>query len=556
VAINNATNNRIGGTGTAAANLISGNAGNGIDLQFATAITIQANFIGTDRTLSWAVGNGGSGIFADADSSGAIIGGGTGAGNVLSGNQGAGVDLHGSSNVVFGNFIGTEFTGTTPLGNCFGGVFLYTAASGNTIGNGLPGHGNIIAYNGGACIYPPPAGNGVQVCGPASTGNGIRFNAIYSNAGLGIDLCPLGVTTNTPGGPHVGPNNLQNFPILTSATNSLGMLRLEGDFNSTPDTTFVLDFYANKQCDPSGYGQGERHIGTGILPTDGAGNAHFIYSFPTNVTHFTNITATATDPGNNTSEFSPCQGLQVINHPPVAICKDVEVRLQGTCETTFTLAEAIAAINNGSYDPDKDPITFSLDPPPPYPAGTTIVTLTVTDDKGASSCCTATVTVVDLVPPVITCPADIVAAAAAGSCSAVVSYPAPIVTDDCPGTTVVCAPPSGSSFAVGVTPVNCVATDVSGNTAPCSFFVTVTGDAACGAAFDLSGAPGPNNGLVLTVRTAFPNLHYHVQEAASLEGTQWVELPNVVFGGQGYVLQAQVFPTGTPRFYRVIATVQ
>jgi len=109
---------------------------------------------------------------------------------------------------------------------------------------------------------------------------------------------------------------------------------------------------------------------------------------------------------------------------------------------------------------------------------------------------------------------------------------------------------------VGLTPVTCLATDVSGLTATCSFFVTVTGDLACGGAFDLSGAPGPNGGLVLTVRTAFPNLHYHVQEADSLAGAQWIELPNVVFSGQGYVLQAQVFPSGTPRFYRVIATVQ
>jgi hypothetical protein len=335
------------------------------------------------------------------------------------------------------------------------------------------------------------------------------------------------------------------------------MLRLEGDLNGTPGTTFLLDFYANQQCDPSGYGEGERHVAVGSLTTDGAGNAHFVYFFPTNVTHFTNITCTATDPGHNTSEFSPCQSLQIVNHPPVAKCRDVNVRLAGgTCETTFSLAEAIALINNGSFDPDGDPITFSLAPPPPYPAGTTTVTLTVIDDKGASNSCTASVSALDTVPPVITCPADLVQAASPGNCSAVVTYPSPTVTDDCPGVTFVCSPPSGSSFPVGVTKVNCVATDASGNTATCSLFVTVTGDVPCGGAFYMTGAAGANGSLLLTVRTAFPNLHYRAQETYNLLPAQWLELPNVFFTGQGYVLQAQIFPSGSPRFYRVISSTQ
>ena len=557
IAITNAPNNRIGGTGQGAANLISGNGVAGIDLRSSSGTIVQANFVGTDRTVSTALGNGGNGIFVDPDSSGTVIGG-TGCGNVFSGNLGAGIDLHGYQNVVFGNYIGTDFSGTTALGNCFGGVFLYTSAIDNTVGDGLAGHRNIIAYNGGTtCTFPPPAGSGVQVCGPGSTGNSIRFNAIFRNGGLGIDLCPLGVTPNTPGGPHPGPNNLQNFPVLSSATNSLGMLRLEGDLYSTPSTTFLLDFYGNRLCDPSGNGEGERHVATGSLTTDGAGNRHFVYFFPTNVTPFTNITATATDPGNNTSEFSPCQPVQIVNHPPVAQCRNAQVRLPGgTCETSFTLAEAIAMINNGSYDPDGDPITLSLDPPPPYPAGTTTVTLTVTDDKGASNSCTASVLALDVVPPVITCPGDIVQAASPGNCSAVVTYPAPAATDDCPGVSVVCSPPSGATFPVGVTKVNCVATDASGNTAACGFFVTVTGDALCGGAFYITGERGPNGGILLTIRTAFPDLHYRAQESDRLSPAQWVELPNVVFTRQGSLLQAYVLPSGSPRFYRVISSTQ
>jgi hypothetical protein len=50
-------------------------------------------------------------------------------------------------------------------------------------------------------------------------------------------------------------------------------------------------------------------------------------------------------------------------------------------------------VNNGSWDPDGDPITLSLSPEGPYPMGTNDVNLIVTDDQGASSTCTARVKV-------------------------------------------------------------------------------------------------------------------------------------------------------------------
>lgn len=82
------------------------------------------------------------------------------------------------------------------------------------------------------------------------------------------------------------------------------------------------------------------------------------------------------------------------NSAPVAMCQNAEAIANQTCS-------ADASIDNGSYDPDGDPITLIQDPPGPYPLGTTEVTLTVTDDKGASSQCTATVTVLDGTPPAL-----------------------------------------------------------------------------------------------------------------------------------------------------------
>jgi hypothetical protein len=83
------------------------------------------------------------------------------------------------------------------------------------------------------------------------------------------------------------------------------------------------------------------------------------------------------------------------NQLPEAICQDV------TVSTDPGLCTADASIDDGSFDPDGDTITFDQTPPGPYDLGDTVVTLTVTDEMGASDTCDATVTVVDEEDPVI-----------------------------------------------------------------------------------------------------------------------------------------------------------
>jgi len=91
---------------------------------------------------------------------------------------------------------------------------------------------------------------------------------------------------------------------------------------------------------------------------------------------------------------------------------------------------------------------------------------------GSTANCAFTVTVIDTEPPVITCPANL-AVGTTGD-SAVVNYPPPTVSDNCPGIGApVCAPASGSSFPVGVTTVTCTVADAAGNTATCGFTITV-----------------------------------------------------------------------------------
>lgn len=95
------------------------------------------------------------------------------------------------------------------------------------------------------------------------------------------------------------------------------------------------------------------------------------------------------------SEFAIVEKGTLLNEAPVALCKDKTVTAGSSCTAT-------ASIDNGSYDPDGDPITLSQSPAEPYGLGGTLVTLTVTDSEGASSQCTGTVTVVDQTSPTIT----------------------------------------------------------------------------------------------------------------------------------------------------------
>ena len=276
---------------TVRGNLISGNVDGGLSIDNgAFDNTVVDNLIGTDPSGTVGLGNGQKGLIIQSDAHDNLV-----RGNLISGNVGTGVLIVGSpgtvNNRVEGNFIGTDVTGTTALGNTDDGVFISLAN--NTVGGTTAGAGNVIAFNVGA---------GVAVS--SGNGNDILSNFIFSNGGLGIDLFPGGVTANDAGDGDTGANGLQNFPVLTSATS--GSIDIEGSLNSTANTQFTLEFFSNAACDPSGFGEGENFLGSTDVTTDGTGNASFMATFPTTVPPGDFITATATDPDNNTSEFSEC----------------------------------------------------------------------------------------------------------------------------------------------------------------------------------------------------------------------------------------------------------
>ena len=233
--------------------------------------------------------------------------------NVIAGGTAEGVsigDNFGSTLTFFGNFIGTDTTGTVNLGNPATGIRNFNADD-VTIGGTGAGEANVIAFNGGAGVMLYPSLNSAQRCT-------IRGNSIHSNhqnpaSGeiMGIDLGEQGVgglTENDLGDGDTGPNGLQNFPIITSAVASLveGGTTITGRLNSAPDTQYTIDFYSNPACigRPQALREGLTYLGSTQVTTDGSGNANINAVVPSSIEPGGNVTATATDPDGNTSEFS------------------------------------------------------------------------------------------------------------------------------------------------------------------------------------------------------------------------------------------------------------
>ncbi len=206
-----------------------------------------------------------------------------------------------------GNIIGADITGTQPLGNSPGGITIN--GHDNTVGGTDPDAANIIAFNGGT---PACSANsaGVWVHNAAAINNTLLGNSMFSNAGLGIDLefdgDPNCIEPNDNCDVDTGPNNLQNYPVLTSAISGGGSIFIQGSLNSAASTTFRVEFFDNVQCDPFGNGEGQTFIGSADIPTAANCTAPINVTLPVNVQSGHVITATATDPTGNTSEFSAC----------------------------------------------------------------------------------------------------------------------------------------------------------------------------------------------------------------------------------------------------------
>jgi hypothetical protein len=190
----------IGGTTSTARNVISGNDRHGITLNGISTITIHGNYIGTDITGSSDLGNAQHGISDGGGSSGVTIGGtATGAGNVISGNDQDGLALA-SNYTVLGNIIGLNAAGTAAIANGRYGISL--SGSGNAIGGTAAGARNVISGN---------SSHGILITGNSNTliGNYIGTNAAGSVAiGNATGVYISDASSNTIGGVTASSRNI------------------------------------------------------------------------------------------------------------------------------------------------------------------------------------------------------------------------------------------------------------------------------------------------------------------------------------------------------------
>ena len=252
--VGGAHGNTIGGTTTAARNIISGNAHLGVSIHDAGSNSnlVQGNFIGTNALGTSALPNAFQGVelFSGAQSN--VIGGTiVGARNIISGNNSDGVaflDPGTSNNLVQGNFIGTNALGTATVPNLGAGVAIVAGAKSNTVGSGTAAGGrNVISGNmfQGVVIVDPGtslnliAGNiiGMNAAGTLSLGNqfsGIDIfgaassntiggkknaasNFISGNGGAGVGISGVGTKSNKVQHNFIGTNLSGNSAVPNNA---------------------------------------------------------------------------------------------------------------------------------------------------------------------------------------------------------------------------------------------------------------------------------------------------------------------------------------------------
>jgi len=265
---------------------------------------IGGNFLGTDASGTSDLGNG-TGVTAFGGGANIIGGREAAAHNLISGNVHGLTIASNTGNTIQGNLIGTNKDGTNNLGNAVEGLSI--GSSDNIVGSAAADNdldSNLIAFNGA---------EGVLIGG--GTGNRILNNRIHTNGELGINLVGgrenlNGVTKNDGRARDrdMGANNLQNFPVLSSARTEGTTTTIKGTLKSRPRKTFIIQFFSSPEKDPSGFGEGEEFIGQREVTTNREGRGSFTFTTGDITGAFVTATATRLDPTTllpaDTSEFS------------------------------------------------------------------------------------------------------------------------------------------------------------------------------------------------------------------------------------------------------------
>ncbi|MEM8887349.1 MAG: hypothetical protein AAGD28_05140 [Bacteroidota bacterium] len=293
----------IGGTSPAHRNVISGNTTQGIQINFSDSTIIYGNFIGTDVSGTLALGNGTNGVsLSNCDFT--YVGNGALAGaNIISSNTENGIILSTGNDSTFiqHNYIGTDFSGLQYLPNNLTGIYIRLNNTNSLLGGTHAGEGNFIANN---------LLRGIEVNSASALNHRILGNSIYGHSNPGIQLS--------------GGNNNQTAPDITGFSGTINTT-INGTFTSAPNTTYRLEFFSSPTS-----AQGKTFLGFSNISTDAAGNYALNETFPVTITAAEPIiTATATDPNGNTSAFGVEAVLEVEERQgPLAINKEEIIRFE------------------------------------------------------------------------------------------------------------------------------------------------------------------------------------------------------------------------------------
>ncbi len=347
-------------TNTNFGNVVSGNSFAAVEVLqgsifFTSTFDIEANLIGTDTTGGATIPNGDGShgalsILAYPNMTVTVGGTDPSSKNYIAGNDTNGIWVRGlgGSAQVINNYIGfSKFN--QPLGNTKHGVLL--EGSGTVVGGTLPTQQNVIYNNTLAGV----AVHDISTSGISSINNSIRGNSIRNNGGLGIDLTIEstpdgdGVTPNDCSDNDEGANHRQNFPELFDPTfNQDGTVTVSGFLKTQPGAgDYKIDFYANTAADQSDYGEGETYIGTQTVQLNGNGSAPLDFTSSAQVSADKKITATATDPAGNTSEFSCYAGGCQQTTTPQSKAAQLEAAQEAHCTEPIV-------VNIDTDEPDSD----------------------------------------------------------------------------------------------------------------------------------------------------------------------------------------------------------
>jgi len=272
---------------------------------------VEGNYLGTDPSGTIEIANTSTGIFIEGSANQIGFNGEAAANLIAGGDKGIDLFLPASANAIDGNLIGSDVSGTHDFG----------AASAGIVVSGT--NNNIGTVEGGNRIWCCPRGVVVQAYdGAQVTGNSILSNSIYAPAlsdgskpGDPIDLDVFGnfdgPTRNDLGDGDTGPNNLQNFPIITSTSFLSDRTTVRGGLNSTPSATFTIQLYARDLTEGT-LDFLANVLDTETITTNAAGQAYFTFDLPPLPFDLV-IIATVTDAEGNTSEFSNQDTVQLAN---------------------------------------------------------------------------------------------------------------------------------------------------------------------------------------------------------------------------------------------------